>query len=170
MISPGLSRAFRESGGGGRVEPFKPEEWPRFVRFPAFTRDWERLGLDDAALRALEREILKDPIRPPVIRGTGGLRKIRFAGPGTGRGKRGAFRVCYVHFPEFGTVALVVAFGKNEKDDLTEADRQAIAAVVASYRAELEREFGRGPRSEESRGRRRSDGQADRGEGGRGRR
>lgn len=126
------------------MQPFDPEAWPRFVRFPAFTRDWERLGLDDADLRALESAILKDPRRPPVIRGAGGLRKIRFAGPGSGRGKSGAYRACYVHYPEFGTVALVVVFGKNEKDDLTPADRAAIAAIAEAYRSELEREFGRG--------------------------
>lgn len=129
--------------GGFRVESFKPEEWPRFVRFPAFTREWERLGLDDSALQALEAEILRGPTRAPVIRGTGGLRKLRFAAPGSGRGRSGAFRVCYVDFPEFGTMALVVVFGKNEKVDLTPADRKAIASALQAYRAELEREFGR---------------------------
>jgi hypothetical protein len=123
------------------VEGFRPEDWPRFVRFPAFTRDWERLGLDDAALRALESEILRGPDRTPIIRGTGGLRKIRFAEPGSGRGKRGAYRVCYVPFPEFGTIALVAIFGKTEKSDLTQADRRAIASMIKDYRAELEREF-----------------------------
>ena len=152
------------------MEPFRPEEWPRFVRFPAFTRDWERLGPDDAALRALELEILADPGRPPVIRGTGGLRKLRFTEPGSGRGKSGAYRACYVGFPEFGTVALVVVFGKNEKDDLTRADRNAIAAVIRAYRAELERESGRRQTSEAS-GRRREgdDGQGKQGDGERGR-
>jgi len=130
------------------VGPFKPEDWPRFVRFPAFTRDWERLGLSDAALRALEIEILKDPTRAPVIRGTGGLRKLRYVEPGAARGKRGAFRVCYAVFPEFGTVALAVVFGKNEKDNLTTADRDAIAAIIGSYRVELEREFRRGREQE----------------------
>ena len=60
------------------MTPFNPEDWPRFVRFPAFTSDWERFGLTDMALRALETEILKDPERAPVMRGTGGLRKVRF--------------------------------------------------------------------------------------------
>jgi mRNA-degrading endonuclease RelE of RelBE toxin-antitoxin system len=123
------------------VEAFRPEDWPRFVRFPAFSRDWERLGLDDAALQALESEILKGPDRTPVIRGTTGLRKIRFAVPGSGRGKRGAYRICYVVFPEFGTIALVAVFGKTEKSDLTQADRRTIAEMIKNYRAELEREF-----------------------------
>jgi hypothetical protein len=125
------------------VDQFDPSEWPRFVRFAAFTRDWERLGLDEAALRALEIEILKAPDRAPVIPGTGGMRKLRFAEPGSGQGKSGAYRVCYTDFPEFGTVALAAVFGKNEKADLTKADRNAIATVIRAYRAELEREAGR---------------------------
>jgi hypothetical protein len=125
------------------MDRFEPSAWPRFVRFAAFTRDGEQLGLDEAALRALEIEILKDPNRSPVIPGTGGLRKIRFAEPGSGRGKRGAYRVCYVYFPEFGTVALAAVFGKNQRADLTKADRNTIAAVIQAYRAELEREAGR---------------------------
>jgi hypothetical protein len=126
------------------MEPFDPEDWPRFVRFPTFTCDWERFGLTDAALRALEVEILKDPHRAPVIRGTGGLRKVRFVEPGAGRGKSGAYRVCYAVFPEFGTVALAVVFGKNEKDNLTAADRKAIAEVLRAYRDELEQESRQG--------------------------
>jgi hypothetical protein len=47
-------------------------------------------------------------------------------------------------FPEFGTVALAVVFGKNEKDTLTAADRKAIAEVLRAYRDELERESGQG--------------------------
>jgi mRNA-degrading endonuclease RelE of RelBE toxin-antitoxin system len=123
------------------VDQFEPEKWPRFVRFPSFTRDWERLGLEDADLQSLELEILKDPTRAPVIPGTGGLRKIRFAGLKAARGKRGAYRICYVSFPEFGTIALAVIFGKSEKDNLNQDDRRAISAVIAAYREELEREF-----------------------------
>jgi hypothetical protein len=123
------------------VEEFRPEAWPRFVRFPAFTRDWERFGLGDTALRLLELEILRAPDRPPVVRGTGGLRKVRFAEPGSGHGKSGSYRVCYVLYPEFGTIALVAIFGKAEKSDLTRADQRAIAAMIQSYRTELEREF-----------------------------
>ena len=84
----------------------------------------------------------------PVVRGTGGLRKLRFVEPGAARGKSGAFRVCYAVFPEFGTVALAVVFGKNEKDDLTTADRDAVAAIIRAYRVELEREFRRGREQE----------------------
>jgi DNA-binding transcriptional regulator YiaG len=76
------------------VHEFNPEKWSRFVRFPAFNRDWERLGLDEDDLRSLELMILADPTRPPVIQGTGGLRKIRFVGRKSARGKSSAYRIC----------------------------------------------------------------------------
>ncbi|APW58715.1 hypothetical protein [Paludisphaera borealis] len=122
---------------------FDPERWLRFVRFPAFTRDWDRLGLSGEDLRQLELVILENPTRPPVVQGTGGLRKIRFAGRGSARGKSGAYRVCYVVYPDFGVIALVVVFGKKEKDDLSPADRRAVAVVIGAFREELEAEFRR---------------------------
>ncbi len=55
--------------------------------FPSFTRDWRRLELGDEALRTLEQEIIDSPDGAPVIEHAGGLRKMRFAPPGLGRGK-----------------------------------------------------------------------------------
>ena len=137
------------------MDRFDPEKWPSFVWFPAFLRDWERLGLDGEDLRALELEILKEPTRAPVIKGTGGLRKLRFSGRKSTRGKSRANRVCYVHFPEFGTIALAVVFGKNEKDDLSPVDRHAIAAIIRAYREELEAGFspGRTTKKDDEQGR-----------------
>lgn len=42
----------------------------QFVQFPPFLRDWKRLGLDDAALRALERDLIDSPERGAVIGGS----------------------------------------------------------------------------------------------------
>lgn len=125
------------------MDEFDPERWPRFVRFPAFTRDWERLGLNGEDLRLLELAILENPTRAPVIRGTGGLRKFRFAGRRPARGKSGAYRVCYVLYAEFGVIALAVVFGKNERDDLSLADRRAVAAAVEAFGEELGAELRR---------------------------
>ena len=136
-------------GTGVGSGPIRPEEVAqRFVWFPAFLRDWERLGLDGEDLRSLELEILKDPSQAPVIKGTGGLRKVRFSGRKSTRGTSGANRVCYLHFPEFGTIALAVVFGKNEKDDLSPVDRNAIAAMIRAYREELASEANRAKMSQ----------------------
>lgn len=50
-----------------------------FIQTQEFTKNWERLDLKDRDLRRLELEILKNPKVGKVIRGTGGLRKLRFA-------------------------------------------------------------------------------------------
>jgi hypothetical protein len=70
-------------------------------------------------MRSLERMLIDAPDRGPVIEGTGGLRKLRFTPPGSARGKSGAYRVRYAFFPAFGTIALFVAFGKNEQSNLS---------------------------------------------------
>ena len=113
----------------------------RFVQFPTFLRDWHRLGLGDEALRALERELIGSPDGGPVIEHTGGLRKLRFTPPGLAKGKSGAYRVCYAHFPAYGTVALFAAFGKNERSDLSSAEARAIAKALKAFETELRRQF-----------------------------
>ena len=102
---------------------------------------WQRLRLGDEALRALERELIDSPDKAPVIEQTGGLRKLRFAPPGSGRGRSGAYRVCYAYFPAYGTVALFVIFGKNERSDLSPAEARATAKALKAFEAELHREF-----------------------------
>ena len=71
---------------------------------------------------------------------TGGLRKIRFTPPGSGRGKSGAYRVCFAYFPIHGTVALFVAFGKNERSDLSSNEAKAVAQALKGFEDELRRQ------------------------------
>ena len=71
-----------------------------------------------------------------VVPGSGGVRKVR-VGFG-GRGKRGGARVLYVYGGDDLPVFLLAAFAKNEKDDLSPADRarlaKAISTILADYR------------------------------------
>jgi hypothetical protein len=53
----------------------------RFVETPVFTREVVEL-LDDEELRSLQLALLQRPELGPVIRGSGGLRKLRWAGEG----------------------------------------------------------------------------------------
>src|SRR5262249_17289118 len=77
------------------MDEFDPTDWPEFIELPGFTRAWVALGLYGGDLRALQAAILNGPERHPVVSGTGGLRKLRFARPGERRGKSGAHRVSY---------------------------------------------------------------------------
>lgn len=106
---------------------------PRFVLIESFERRWKALGLDDDDLRALEVAIQADPDRHPVIRETGGLRKIRFAAPGSSCGKSGSYRVGYSHFPNPGLVLLLLVWAKSEKDELSKAECHAISDALTRF-------------------------------------
>jgi hypothetical protein len=106
---------------------------PRFVSIGSFDRRWTSLGLDDDDLQMLEILIQANPDGPPLVKGTGGLRKVRFARPGSGRGKRGSYRIGYAHFPNPGIVLLLEVWAKNEKSNLSQAECNAVASALARF-------------------------------------
>lgn len=99
-----------------------------FIQTKEFSKNWEELGFDDEDLRKLELEIMKNPQIGSVIRGTGKLRKMRFSF--LGRGKSGSVRVCYVDFVIQETIYLVTVYSKQEKDNLTHAERNNIKKMI----------------------------------------
>jgi hypothetical protein len=103
-----------------------PSDFLHFVETDEFRDDWEQLGLNvERDLWELQTLIMSGPEKPAVIPGTGGLRKMRFAGGG-GRGKSGGIRVCYAYFKKYWTVLLVIAYSKSRKDNLTAIEKTAI--------------------------------------------
>ncbi len=105
-----------------------------FIEAQGFSDDWRDLGLGDDELQALQIAIMIGPKKAPVIPGTGGLRKLRFAPTRWKRGKRGTARVLYVLFPEFGIVLLVAAYDKSERDDMPLAYRRAYRKYIEQQR------------------------------------
>lgn len=63
-----------------------------------------------------------------MIQGTGKLRKMRFAFEN--KGKSGSSRVCYVDFLIHETVYLITVYSKNEKDNLSKAERNEIKKFI----------------------------------------
>ncbi|MFI5380426.1 MAG: hypothetical protein ACHRHE_14100 [Tepidisphaerales bacterium] len=109
-----------------------PEDLLTFIQFPHFRREWNRLRLDDEDLRALEIAIMCNP-RQPVVAGTGGLRKLRFAPPGWRRGKSGALRIGYVFLEEFSVVGLIVVYAKADAANISPAGRQVIRRAIEQF-------------------------------------
>jgi hypothetical protein len=111
------------------------------IQLPVFSANWKRLRLSDEDLRALEAAIMVDPEGPPVIRGTGGLRKIRFAAAASSAGKSGGLRACYAYFPEFGLIYLCAVFQKNDKANLTDAEAAAYKQILQRFAKYLRANF-----------------------------
>jgi hypothetical protein len=68
-----------------------------FVELPTFEK--YRAGyLSDDEYRLLQEEMLRNPEAGDVIKGTGGLRKLRFGDSRRGKGKRGGLRIIYYYW------------------------------------------------------------------------
>ena len=101
-----------------------------FIQLHLFASRWARLGLDDEATRQLENEMMQNPSAAPIVRGTGGARKIRFAPASWHSGKSGSVRVIYAFFDQFKTVVLITAYGKNEKANITDGEAHTIKTML----------------------------------------
>ena len=102
-----------------------------------FTRTYKRAVrklLSAEARREMEESIGTAPGAAPVIRGTGGIRKLRWAG--SGRGKRGGIRTIYFYHAGPETVYLLTAYAKADRNDLTAADLRALSRLVTAIRKE----------------------------------
>lgn len=99
-----------------------------FIQTGPFTRSWAALGFNDEDLRRLENQLLQNPKIGAVIRGTGKMRKMRFAFEG--RGKSGSTRVCYVDFEIKETIYLLAVFAKNELENLTKEERNHLKKQI----------------------------------------
>jgi hypothetical protein len=108
-----------------------------FVILPEFDRQWTKLGLDDDDLARLQNQIKKYPQLGAVIRGTGGVRKLRFAFEN--RGKSGSTRVLYVDLVISDMVMLLTAYAKSAKNSLTDAEKNEIKALVSLLKQQYEK-------------------------------
>jgi hypothetical protein len=100
-----------------------------FIELPPFER-FRTSYLDDEAFRNLQQELLANPQAGDVIKGTGGLRKMRFADKGRGKGKRGGVRVIYYWWLGGSQFWLFTLYNKDEATDLTEDERKLLSAML----------------------------------------
>lgn len=100
-----------------------------FVELPPFER-YRKDYLDDSAFRRLQLELMTNPTAGDVIKGTGGLRKIRFADENRGKGKRGGTRIIYYWWTEGRQFWLFTLYGKGEMSDLSENERKLLAGLL----------------------------------------
>lgn len=100
------------------------------VETESFIRDAKATGITDNERLAIADFIAANPDAGDEIRGTGGARKVRFAGKG--KGKSGGDRVITFYSGDDVPVFLLNVFAKNEKTDLSQAERNEIKAVLSA--------------------------------------
>ncbi len=98
-----------------------------FIETSEFTKHL-RSHLDDDSYVALQMFLSAYPDTGDIIRGSGGIRKIRWRSKE--RGKRGGSRVIYYWHVAEDHIYLLTLYGKGVKDDLTPAERAAWRKVV----------------------------------------
>lgn len=106
-----------------------------FVEMPLFRARWKSLGLNDEDLLKLQTELLVDPKVGDVMKGTGGVRKMRFAF--SCQGKRGGARVIYVDFEIYEKIFLLTAYTKNEKDNLSDEEQNELKNLMEILKNQL---------------------------------
>lgn len=90
--------------------------------------------LDDDVFRELQTLLMSSPTAGAVIKGTGGLRKLRRTDKRRGKGKRGGLRVIYYYWVHGREFWLFTVYDKDEISDLTPKE---CAALEITLRNEL---------------------------------
>jgi hypothetical protein len=101
-----------------------------FIQLLEFQKNWLRLGLSDSDLRALEKEIMKNPLKHKIVQGTGGLRTLRFSPKKWKRGKSGSTRVTFVFVRTESIVVLVKINAKNDQQSLSKKEKNEIEKIL----------------------------------------
>ena len=87
-----------------------------FIETPIFCRRVQE-HMDDDEYAELQKCLLQRPDAGDIIRASGGIRKLRWAG--SGRGKRGGLRIIYYWWVAKDRISMLLVYPKNDQDDLT---------------------------------------------------
>lgn len=101
-----------------------------FIETRLFTRLVQDY-LSDEEYRQVQIGLIKNPKLGPVVRGSGGVRKLRWRAPG--RGKRGGYRIIYFIYRPKEVIWMLTIYPKNVRDSIP-------GPVLKQIRQEIEGE------------------------------
>jgi hypothetical protein len=94
---------------------------------PEYIRRAEKL-LTEAERREILDYLAANPKAGDIMEGTGGVRKLRWGRQS--RGKSGGVRIIYYFHSDLMPLYLLTMFAKNERANLSRAERNELAGLV----------------------------------------
>lgn len=98
------------------------------VETRAFQADAKAAGMSAEEVATLISFLAANPTAGEVMVGTGGARKLRWRRPGTG--KSGGYRVITYYAGADVPVFLLNAYTKGDRNNLSAAERSALAVIL----------------------------------------
>jgi hypothetical protein len=99
----------------------------RFIETSVFTRAVTEL-LGDDQYHSLQLALMLRPELAPIVRGGGGIRKLRWAIGA--KGKRGGIRVIYFWDKRSECFYMLYVYRKTDQEDLTTHQLRSLARLV----------------------------------------
>lgn len=105
------------------------------IETDSYLRAAKDAGMAEAEMQAAVDLVATNPEAGDLMQGTGGVRKARLAG--RGKGKSGGFRIVWYFGGGDIPVFLLTVFGKGEKANLSQGERNALRSLTATLRSSL---------------------------------
>lgn len=112
------------------------------IETSGYLKDAANAGIPDAERAAIKRFLSENPQAGDLMEGTGGARKIRFAG--RGKGKSGGYRIITYFGGGDVPIFLLAALSKGERENLSKAERnelkKELEGLAEDYKAGVKAE------------------------------
>ena len=108
--------------------------WFEFVESKVFSKQVRELSGE--ILANIQSDLVQNPERGAIVKGTHGVRKARVADPAASRGKSGSYRYLYLYLEHAGRIHLLYLFSKGEQADLSPEQKSIIGALSQEIRKE----------------------------------
>ena len=106
--------------------------WFEFIESKVFSKQVSQLP--HGVLTNIQSELVQNPRRGDIVKGTHGVRKARVADPGSSRGKSGSYRYLYLYLEHAGRIHLLYIFSKDEQADLSPDQTRVIGELSQQIR------------------------------------
>jgi putative transcriptional regulator len=93
-----------------------------------FVKDTKNL-LTTEDLEELYDYLSENPTAGPIIKSTGGLRKLRWSSKKSNKGKSGSLRIIY-HYSNNILVIMLGVFSKSEIENISEAEKNTLKKIL----------------------------------------